>query len=60
MTALVLTGILVEVAILILTLKLWIDYNSVKAENRILRRDLQEVFTVYTSLVRQIKERKIK
>ena len=57
MTALILTGILVEVAILILTLKLWVDYNSVKAENRLLKKDLQEVFTAYTSLVRQIKEK---
>ncbi len=56
-TALILIGILIQVAIIILTLRMFVRYNELKLENKMLKKDLAEVFTAYTSLVRQIKEK---
>ena len=60
MNTLILLGILIEVAIIICSLKLWVDANAVRKENNQLKRDLSEVLGLYSSLVRQIKEKNLK
>jgi hypothetical protein len=60
MIILILTGILIEVAIIICSLKLWVEANDLKRENIRLKRDLGEALRLYSSLVRQIKEKNLK
>ena len=60
MTTLILLGILIEVAIIICSLKLWVDANDLRRENTQLKRDLGEALTMYSALVRQIKEKNLK
>ena len=44
----------------LLTLIMWIEANRLRKENEELKLDLTKAFSMYASLVRQIKEKKLK
>ena len=58
------TGTLATIALIalsfLLTLIMWIEANRLRKENEELKLDLTKAFSMYASLVRQIKEKKLK
>lgn len=60
MTILFLVGLLVIVSLAIFALRLVVRVNDLLRENKQLKRDLSEALTMYSALVRQIKEKNLK
>lgn len=60
MTALFLVGLLAIVTLAIFALRLVVRVNDLLRENKQLKRDLSEALGLYSSLVRQIKEKNLK